>query len=152
MAIKIQATQRLPEWTKACPLPMKAIAIKDAVNAWFKAKNHKPKVCSRKDPKRSCYIPSSAIKETGIDLRMSGKGLCLSESLPELKMDSRLIWKASKWSLSLLQKTHVLSGENQTRVVAIDPSFKTFATIYTGDVVGYLGAGDFFVFKNLHII
>jgi putative transposase len=81
---------------------MKAIAIKDAVNAWYKAKDHKPKFRSRKDPKRSCYILGSAIKETGIYPRMSGKGLCFSESLPELKMDSRLIWKADKWLRALI--------------------------------------------------
>jgi transposase len=56
-------------------------------------------------------------------------------------MDSRLVWKAGKWSLGSLalpQKTHVLSGENQARVVAIDPGVRAFATVYADDVVGIL--------------
>jgi hypothetical protein len=43
---------------------------------------------------------------------------------------------SDRWSLALLQKTHVLSGENQARVVAIDPGVRIFAPLYVAAVVG----------------
>jgi putative transposase len=61
MEIKKYATQILPEWTKSCPFQIKGIAIKEAVNAFFKAKG-RPKFRSRKQPEQSCFIPNSAIK------------------------------------------------------------------------------------------
>jgi putative transposase len=128
MEIKKYATQQLPEWTKRCPFQIKGIAIKEAHHAFFKAKGH-PRFRSRKKPVQSCFIPKSALKETGIYPKVCGKGLRYGESLPESFLDSRLIWKAGRYYLSVPFKTpRVLYGENQARVVAIDPGIRSFAT------------------------
>lgn len=143
MEIKKHATQLLPKWTKDCPFQIKAIAIRDAVKAFFAAKG-KPKYRSRKNPVQSGFIPKSAIKEMGIYPRVSGKGLRYSESLPESFLDSRLVWKAGKYYLSVPFKTsRVPYGENQARVVAIDPGIRSFAAFYSDDTVGLIGQGDF---------
>ena len=143
MEIKKYATQQLPEWTKKCPFQIKGIAIKEAVTAFFKAKGH-PRFRSRKNPVQSCFIPKTAIKETGIYPKVCGKGLRYGESLPESFLDSRLIWKAGKYYLSVPFKTpRVLYGENQARVVAIDPGIRSFATFYSDDTCGFIGKGDF---------
>jgi hypothetical protein len=83
-SVKKYATQILPEWTKSCPFQIKGIAIKEAVNAFFKAKG-RPRF-------------------HGIYPRVAGKGLFYSETLPEVLMDSRLIWKAGKWFIALPRK------------------------------------------------
>lgn len=143
MEIKKYATQLLPYWTKDCPFQIKGIAIKEATNAFFKAKGF-PAFRSRKHPEQSCFIPSSAIKEDGIYPRVSGKGLCYAEPLPESLMDSRLIWRAGKWFLALPRKEqHVPYGDNQARVVAIDPGVRTFVTFYSDSVCGHIGEADF---------
>ena len=143
MEIKKYATQLLPEWTKSCPFQIKGIAIKEAVNAFFKAKG-RPRFRSRKQPEQSCFIPHSAIKADGIYPRVSGKGLIYSESLPEVLMDSRLIWRAGKWYLALPRKEQrVPYGDNQARVVAIDPGVRTFVTFYSDKQCGHIGEYDF---------
>lgn len=143
MEIKKYATGLLPEWTKDCPFQVKGIAIKDAVNAFFKAKGA-PQFRSRNQPVQSCFIPKSAIKLTGIYPRISGKGLHYSESLPESFLDSRLVWKAGKYYLSVPFRTPgVPYGENQARVVAIDPGIRNFAAFYSDDTCGLIGQGDF---------
>jgi len=104
-----------------------------------------PKISqSRKQPKQSCFIPNSAIKADGIYPRVSGKGLCYSESLPEVLMDSRLIWRTGKWYLALPRKEQrVPYGDNQARVVAIDPGVRTFVIFYSDEQCGHIGEYDF---------
>jgi hypothetical protein len=66
-------------------------------------------------------------------------------------MDSRLIWKAGKGSLALLQKTHVLSGENQARVVAIDPGVRPWQPFMLMMLLTILARVVILVFKGAHI-
>jgi putative transposase len=114
-----------------------------ATNAFFKAKGQ-PKFRSRKNPQQSCFIPKTAIKEHGIYPNVSGKGLVLTEALPESFLDSHLLWRAGKYYLAVPSKTpRVLYGDNQARVVAIDPGIRTFATFYSDDACGFIGQGDF---------
>jgi len=80
----------------------------------------------------------------GIYPRVSGKGLCYSESLPEVLMDSRLIWRTGKWYLALPRKEQrVPYGDNQARVVAIDPGVRTFVIFYSDEQCGHIGEYDF---------
>lgn len=159
MDIKKMFTQTLPEWTKDVPFQIKGIAVKEAVNAyWATLKAHKGKkgkiyfkFRSYKDPVQSCFIPKTAISDKGIYPRVSGKYLKLLESLPELVLsavevevlDSRLVWRAGKYFLTIPTKQHVSYGENQARVVAIDPGVRVFSTFYGTESCGFLGQGDF---------
>lgn len=143
MEVKKYATQLLPEWTKKCPFQVKGMAIKDAVNAFYKAKGH-PKFRSRHELKQSCFIPSTAIKPDAIYPKIAGRGLRYSEDLPDKLHDSRLVWNAGKWFLALPQQIlRVPYGENQARVVAIDPGVRTFVTFYSTNMCGHIGEGDF---------
>jgi len=110
-------------------------------NSWFSTKlfSHQ-----NKNLPKTCSISSTFIKESGIYPRVSGKGLRYSESLPESFLDSRLVWKAGKYYLSVPFKTlRVPYGDNQARVVAIDSGIRSFATFYSDDTCGFIGKGDF---------
>jgi len=151
MDIKKMFTRLLPEWTKDTPFQIKGMAIKEAHHAFWKTckankGKGKPAVFrfrSRKDTVQSCYIPKSAISKNGIYPQVSGKGLRFCESSPESCLDSRLVWKAGNFYLATPSKQRVSYGENQARVVAIDPGVRTFATFYSTDACGFLGSADF---------
>ena len=141
----------LPDWAKACPYQIKATAVRDAHGAFFSAlkaakKNGKPasfRFRARKDPVQSCYIPKSAIKPDGIYPRVSGKGLFYSEPLPESLMDSRLLFRAGRFYLTLPEEKTTFPAENQGRVVALDPGVRKFMTYYADDQCGHIGDADF---------
>jgi putative transposase len=142
MDIKRMFTRLLPKWTNDCPFQIKGIAIKDAHNAFFKAKG-RPKFRSRKAPKQSVYITKTAIKDTGIYIRVSGKGLCYRESLPETILDSRLVKQYDDWFLTVPYKTTTCIAENQGCIVALDPGVWSFQTFYSETSAGWLGYDDF---------
>lgn len=151
MDIKKMFTRLLPEWTKDTPFQIKGMAIKEAHNAFWdtckankgSGKPTKFRFRSRKDTVQSCYVPKSAISKNGIYPQVSGKGLYFCESLPESCLDSRLVWKVGKFYLAIPSKQRVSSGENQARVVAIDPGVRSFATFYSTETCGFLGKSDF---------
>jgi len=143
MEIKKYATRFLPVWTKQVPFQIKAFAIKEACDAFWKAKG-KPSFRTGKNPEQSCFIPKSALKNSGIYPRVSGKGLRFQEVLPETPMDSRLIWRNGKWWISVPCKKRISRSENQAGgIVAIDPGVRTFASFYSPDISGKIGEGDF---------
>ncbi|MGC9197108.1 MAG: zinc ribbon domain-containing protein, partial [Syntrophobacteraceae bacterium] len=135
---------QLPEWCLAVPYQVKAMAVKEAVQAFWKGKGH-PDFRSRKNPEQSCYIPKSAITEAGIYYTVSGRGLRFLEALPEGFLDSRLIWRFGKWWMAIPYKTRRTyhNAENQGRVVSLDPGIRSFMTFYSPDFSGKIGSGDF---------
>jgi len=140
--IKKDLLKKLPKWCDGVPFQIKGIAVKEAHQAYWKAKAH-PKFRSRKAPTQSCYIPKSAIKNTGIYPRISGKGLRYGEPLPELPLDSRLIYQYHEWFLSVPHKITTHVAENQGRVVALDPGVRTFQSFYSENLAGHIGYDDF---------
>jgi putative transposase len=140
--IKKDLLKQLPKWCDDVPFQIKGIAVKEAHQAYWKAKAH-PKFRSRKAPTQSCYIPKSAIKNTGIYPRISGKGLRLSESLPEIPLDSRLIYQYNEWFLSVPHKLKTTVAENQGRIVSLDPGVRTFQTFFSETSAGHIGYDDF---------
>ena len=142
MEIKKDLLKQLPKWCEDVPFQIKGIAVKEAHQAYWKAKGH-PGFRSRKNPTQSCYVPKSAIKVSGIYPRVSGKDLHYSESLPEMPLDSRLIYQYNEWFLSVPHKIKTHVAENQGRVVALDPGVRTFQTFYSENVAGQIGYNDF---------
>lgn len=142
----------LPEWCKDTPFQIKKIATKDAISALKAGKSKVAKkqiqrfslsFRSRKDSTQSCYIPSSALRSSGIYPKLSGT-VKFKESLPETPKDSRLVCRSGKFYLAVPSIFNVSPTENQGgRVVSIDPGVRTFHTFYAGDVSGKLGSGDF---------
>ncbi len=142
MDIKKDLLKILPEWCKDVPFQIKAIAVKEALIAFFKAKGF-PKFRAKKNPEQSCYIPKSAIKKTGIYPTVSGKGLYFHEALPEFPKDCRLIWRYEKWWLAVPFTEKHQQAENQGTVVALDPGIRSFISFYSSDLSGNIGKGDF---------
>ncbi|KHD05831.1 hypothetical protein PN36_28085 [Candidatus Thiomargarita nelsonii] len=151
MEIKNDLLKKLPKWCDDVPFLIKGNAVKEAHQAYWKAKGHPKRsngACdvqfrSRKNPTQSCYIPKTAIKNTGIYLRLSGKGLRLSESLPEIPLDSRLIYQYNEWFLSVPHKLKTTVAENQGRIVSLDPGVRTFQTFFSETSAGHIGYDDF---------
>jgi len=142
MDIKKDLLKILPVWCKDVPFQVKGIAVKEAHTAFFKAKG-RPKFRALKNPEQSCFIPKSAIKNTGIYPTISGKGLYYHESLPECPKDSRLIWRYEKWWAAVPYTEKLRKAENQSSVVALDPGVRSFITFYSSDFSGNIGKGDF---------
>ena len=143
MGIKKDMLKQLPAWCKPVPFQIKGIAIKEACNAFWKAKG-KPAFRTRKNPEQSCFIPKSALSLKGIYSKISGKGLYFQETLPDNFKDSRLIWRHEKWWMAVPHKEKLIVGENQaTKIVSLDPGIRSFITFYSPDHSGHLGKGDF---------
>ncbi|WP_293111979.1 helix-turn-helix domain-containing protein [Moorena sp. SIO4G3] len=132
-AIKTGILNDLPEWCKEVPYQIKSIAIKDACTAVREAKKKSKKTSqinrvrfrSRKNPIQSCYIPKSAVSETGIYHTKLGK-LTYAEDLPVDICDCRLTSNNGDYYLVVPHKVAVSYTENQGRVVACLPWSQNF--------------------------
>lgn len=151
LAIKTKIIKELPEWTKPVPYQIKSIAVKDACLAVknairkFKAGGgiSRVKFRSRKEPTQSCFIPKSAIKTNGIYPTVLGV-IRYTEVLPDNPKDARLIWRAGRLYLKVpFNSPPVPYGENQARVVSIDPGIRNFVTFFSDSICGHIGQSDF---------
>lgn len=146
--IKKDMLKQLPGWCKLVPFQIKGIAIKEACNAFWKA-NGDPSFRTRKNPEQSCFIPKTALSAKGIYPRISGKGLYFQENLPDSPKDSRLIWRYEKWWMAVPHREKLSKGENQAKIVSLDPGVRSFITFYSPDYSGHLGKGDFSCIQRL---
>lgn len=147
----------LPSWCDDVPFQIKADAIKRGHQSfWETIKAHKKgsgsvyfNFKSRKNPEQSCYIPKSAIKQSGIYPRISGKSLVYAEPLPETIKDSRLIWRYNHWYIAIPTLITIDSSENQaSSIVALDQGIRTFVSYYSPHQSGKIGESAFtFLFK-----
>jgi len=144
MDIKKDMLKQLPNWCKSVPFQIKGIAIKDACNAFWKAKGA-PKFRTRKASEQSCFIPKTALSSKGVYPQISGKGLYFQENLPDTYKDSRLIWRYEKWWMAVPFKKILSVSENQVArtIVALDPGIRSFITFYSPESSGHLGKSDF---------
>lgn len=150
-AIKTGILDSLPDWADEIPYQIKSIAIRDACEAVSKAKVdykktgkfNEVKFRNRKKTRQSCYIPKSAIKDSGIYPRIAGQ-LKWTEELPDEFCDSRLFRENGRFFVSIpysVQHSGIIENQDN-RVVAIDPGVRTFATFFSEDSCGKLGFGD----------
>ncbi|NET80719.1 MAG: transposase [Moorea sp. SIO1F2] len=155
-AIKTGILNDLPDWCKEVPYQIKSIAIKDACTAVREAKKKYKKTSqinrvrfrSRKNPIQSCYIPKSAVSETGIYQTKLGK-LTYTENLPVDICDCRLTSNNGDYYLVVPHQVAISCTENQGRVVALDPGVRTFVTFFSEASVGKIGHGDFYRIQRL---
>lgn len=152
MTFKKELLKLLPEWCSEVPFQVKGNSVKEAYQAFFgtlKASKGRCKATfrfrSRKLLRQTCFIPKSAVRASGVYPRVSGKELHYSEALPEQPCDSRLVWEYGSWWLRVPYKTkqHVPYGENQARVVAIDPGIRKFASYYSDKSCGHIAEKTF---------
>ena len=140
----------LPEWAKEIPFQIKKMAVKEACDAFTAAKKKflrgegpsELSFKSRKSPQQTCYIPKSAVKSHGIYPTISG-AINYAEPLPLEFQDCELSWQQGRWYLCVPFKTAVQMGDNQARIVALDPGVRTFQTFFSPDAAGALGYHDF---------
>lgn len=140
----------LPDWASPVPYETKREAVHDAYKAFSNEckkakKSGKPfklSFRSRKDPKQSCFIPATALRDDGVFPTLAGK-LRRAEPWPEGPRDSRLVLEHGRWFLMVPYRVVVAKAESQGRAVAIDPGVRTFATCFAEDMAVKIGAGDF---------
>ena len=140
-------------YIKSVPYQIKNIAVKDSYTSWMinckkTKKSGKPfnlHYKSRKNPVQSCYIPKSAVSESGIYHTISGK-LKFSERewMKNDICDCRLINDHGRWYLFVPRKITTMSTENQGGIVALDPGVRNFLTYFSEDGrFGWLGVHSF---------
>jgi putative transposase len=140
----------LPEWAKEIPFQIKKMAVKEACDAFSGAKKKylgtrefsELRFKSRKAPFQTCYIPKSAVKPHGIYPTISGV-INYAEPLPVEFQDCELSYQQGRWFLCVPFKTVVQTGENQARIVALDPGVRTFQAFFSPDAAGVIGYHDF---------
>ena len=141
------------DYIKTVPCQIKNMAVKDSYTSWSinckktkkTGKPFKLRYKSRKNPVQSCYIPKSAVSESGIYYTISGK-LKFSERefLKNDICDCRLINDHGRWYLSVPQKIATMPTENQGGIVALDPGVRNFLTYFSEDGrFGWLGIHSF---------
>ena len=140
-------------YIKTVPCQIKNMAVKDSYTAWRTnckktkktGKQFKLRYKRRKNPVQSCYIPKTAVSESGIYHTLSGK-LKFSERdwLKNDICDCRLINDHGRWYLSVPQKITTVHTENQGGIVALDPGVRNFLTYFSEDgQFGWLGIHAF---------
>ena len=149
------------DYIKSVPCQIKNMAVKDAYTSRMtnckktkkSGKQFKLRYKSRKNPVQSCYIPKSAVSESGIYHTISGK-LKFSER-EWLKNDicaCRLINDHGRWYLSVPQKIKTTTTESQGGIVALDPGVRNFLTYFSEDGrFGWLGIHAFDRILNLNL-
>lgn len=141
------------DYIKSVPYQIRSKAVKDSYTARMtnckKTKKSgipfKLHYKSRKNPVQSCYIPKTAVSESGIYHTISGK-LKFSERewLKNDICDCRLINDHGRWYLSVPQKIATTATENQGGIVALDPWVRNFLTYFSEDGrFGWLGIHAF---------
>lgn len=156
MDIKKEFTQTMPEWSKATPFQIKGIVIKEAHDSVIKSLTRakktgtpaKIKFRSKKQETKSLYIPKSAISDKGIYPRILGN-VSFSERLPDVPLDSRLVYEYGNWYLNVPYKAKIILSENQGRMVALDPGVRSFMTFFSEYSCGYFGYDDFGCIQRL---
>jgi putative transposase len=145
-----QILASLPDWAGPIPYQIKKIAVEDAYKAFSNGirrwkQTGEPfdlRFRSRKNPKQSCFIPSSALKDAGVYPRIAGS-LKRAEDFPDNPRDSRLVFEQGRWFVIVPYRVPIIPTENQGRVVALDPGIRTFLTGFAEDQAFKLGDGDF---------
>ena len=149
------------DYIKDVPYQIKSKAVKDSYTARQtnckktkqSGKPFKLRYKSRKNPIQSCYIPKTAVSESGIYHTISGK-LKFSERewLKNDICDCRLINDHGRWYLSVPQKITTVPTENQGGIVALDPGVRNFLTYFSEDGrFGWLGIHAFERILNLNL-
>ena len=141
------------DYIKAVPYQIKKIAVKDAYTSRMTncketkktGKAFKLRYKTRKNPFQSCYIPKSAVSDSGIYHTISGKlNFSEREFLKNDICDCRLINDHGRWYVSVPQKITIMPTENQGGIVALDPGVRNFLTYFSEDGrFGWLGIHAF---------
>lgn len=155
-AIKTEIIHAVPERLKDAPYQVKSIGVRDACRAMSAVKRrnralgpglpagqyHQLRFRSRKAPRQGCFIPASAITESGAYYTILGK-LRMSERLPGDCGDSRLTRHNGQYHLVVTMPAQRRVSETQARVVALDPGIRSFLTWFSETDAGHIATGAF---------
>ena len=152
-ALKTPIIHSAPERLKVAPYQVRSIAVRDACRAMSMVKKRnkgrsktdglaKCSFRSRKHPKQSCFIPSSAVSAHGAYHSLLGR-LRMAESLPAQHGDSRLTLHNGQYHLVVTYPAQQQQAETQGRVVALDPGIRSFLTYFSESATGHIGKNDF---------
>lgn len=147
--VKSEILNQLPEWSKETPYAVRGDACLEAVRTVQRAKQdcrkdgvfRDCKFRSRKDPTQGIRIQGGNVRN-GIIYPTSLGALKASETI-EGTSDGRLILENGRWFY--IESKEVTKGapDNQRlSSVAIDPGVRTFATLYSPEMVGKFGSKD----------
>ena len=149
-AIKTGIIHSAPERLQAAPYQVKNIAVRDACQAVKNAKLRckeagefsRVEFRRRKDPRQGCFIPASAVSQTGIYPTILGP-LRMAENISTDHKDSRLTLSNGQYHLAVPVEAQRREAETQGRVVALDPGIRSFLTWFSETDAGHIGQQDF---------
>ena len=149
-AIKTGIIHSAPERLRAAPYQVKSIAVRDACQAVSNAKLRcketgefsRVEFRKRKDPRQGCFIPASAVSQTGIYPTILGP-LRMAENIPNGWRNSRLTLLHGQYHLAVPVEAQRREAETQGRVVALDPGIRSFLTWFSETDAGHIGRQDF---------
>jgi putative transposase len=150
MAIKKWLIPDLPEWARETPRAIKDGAVAQACAAVRNAKRkfqvtgqfQDVRFRARKDPVQTLFIRNDMIRNGTIYPTKLGR-LRMAESLPDDPRDSQLLRENGRYYLCVPYKTTVQRGDNQARIVGLDPGVRTLISFYSPEAAGKLGEYDF---------
>jgi hypothetical protein len=149
-AVRTAIIHSAPARLQAAPYQVKSIAVRDACQAVKNAKLHYKETGEfsqvefrrRKDPRQGCFIPASAVSQTGIYPTILGP-LRMAENIPNDHRDSRLTLSHGQFHLAVPVETQRREAETQGRVVALDPGIRSFLSWFSETDAGHIGQQDF---------
>lgn len=150
MEIKKWLVPSLPEWARETPRAIKDGAVAQACEAVKNAKRkfkatgkfHEVGFRSRREPTQTLFIRNDMIRNGTIYPTKMGR-LRMAESLPSDPRDSQLIRENGRYYLCVPSRVMVQRGDNQARIVGLDPGVRTFMSFYSPDSAGKLGEYSF---------
>ena len=105
---------------------------------------HELRFRSRKNPRQGCFVPATAVSESGAYYTLLGK-LRMAERLPANHGDSRLTLHNGQYHLVVTMPSEAQwrVSETQARAVALDPGIRSFLTWFSETDTGHIAPGAF---------
>jgi len=130
----------LPEWVKETPCHIRQNAIFDAHRA-FQASIEAKFRSIRDDSQSIKFNDSNFSKGTWYSTLTKGLTFQASESIPECKHGTQLVYCKGRW-FGVFPIKATINVNESTGIIALDPGVRTFLTGFDGNKFVEFGSGD----------
>jgi len=145
---KPEVLRQLPDWSKETPYAIRGDAVREAQKALVSGiKKYKRtgeifnlRFKSKKEPKQSIPIQIQNVRKSSLYPTLLGS-LKTAEPIKG-EAGGRIVWENGRWFYTEPRSVSILQSDNQRlESVSIDPGVRTFATLFSPELAGKVGAG-----------